>query len=92
MRNNNRFPRAELPKGPIEKPIFIPDFSILTISGYFQKHFKYCQMEETQIAAFDKLEMELEELQQYLKLPLKHRYSCYESFRVGKTRFYKSYR
>lgn len=64
------------------KPEAMPDVSILTHSGYFQKHFKLCQVNETQEDAFIALEKE------YFRICQRNRYTSYKSFRVAKTRWY----
>lgn len=65
-----------------QKPNKQPDLSILTIRGYFNKHFRLCQSHKTQQDAYDALEEE------YLELCNKHRYSTYDAFRVAKSRYY----
>lgn len=61
------------------------DFTILTIKGYFNKHFQLCQTHKNQQDAFEALEDEL------FALCEKHRYTSYEAFRVAKHRFYANY-
>ena len=65
---------------------------ILTISGYFQRHFELCKVSTTQAEAYEKLEQELEDLQIKLGIPLQPRYTSYESFRTMKTLWYKMHR
>lgn len=65
---------------------------ILTMKGYFQRHFELCQTCKTQVEAYEKLEDELLELQTKLDIPIQPRYTSYESFRVRKTSYYKNNR
>jgi hypothetical protein len=65
---------------------------ILSLSGYFQRHFELCLVSKTQQDAYDKLENELQTLHESLGVDYKPRYTSYESFRTNKTRYYKMYR
>lgn len=58
------------------------DPTILTIGGYFRKHFLLCQTHNTQQDAFDALEVE------YFTICKRNKYTSYEAFRVAKSRFY----
>lgn len=66
--------------------------SILTLRGYFLRHFKLCLESKSQLEAWDKLEDELTELQKQYNIPCKPRYSSYEAFRVCKSRYYQIHR
>lgn len=63
--------------------------SILTVRGYFMRHFALCQTCNSQKDAWEKLEDELEQLQKEYNIPAKPRYSSYESFRTKKTQYYQ---
>jgi hypothetical protein len=66
--------------------------SILTRNGYFQRHFELCKVERSQQDAFEAVESELKKLQTEKGLPIKQRYSSYESFRKGKSLYYQNQR
>lgn len=65
---------------------------ILTLHGYFQRHFELCKTCRTQQDAYEQLEDELKQLHEAWGVDYKPRYSSYESFRMNKTRYYKMYR
>ena len=65
---------------------------ILTISGYFQRHFELCKTSKTQAEAYYKLEQELKELQIKLDIPVEPRYSTFDSFRTMRSQWYKLHR
>lgn len=67
-------------------------FKILDLKGYFQRHFELCKDCKTQAEAYERLEQELEDLQTKMEIPHKPRYTSYESFRISKTRYYKTNR
>lgn len=59
------------------------DLGIITLSGYFKKHFELCLELNNQREAWDKLE------DMYFMLMKRYRYSSYEAFRAAKSRYYK---
>ena len=61
-----------------------PDLSILTMQGYFTKHFHLCQTHTNQQDAFDELEDE------YKAIMKKNKYTSYEAFRAAKSRYYNN--
>jgi hypothetical protein len=65
---------------------------ILTIAGYFQRHFELCKESKTQAEAYEKLEQELEDLQIKLGIPVQPRYSTFDSFRTMRSQWYKIHR
>lgn len=65
---------------------------ILTIAGYFQRHFELCKASKTQAEAYEKLEQELEDLQIKLGIPVQRRYSTFHSFRTMRSQWYKIHR
>jgi hypothetical protein len=68
------------------------NYKILSLSGYFNRHFELCRDCKTQEDAYDMLEDELKKLHEHLEIPYKARYTSYESFRMNKSRFYKMHR
>ena len=70
------------PDMPIDVQPKLPDLTILSLKGYFIKHFKLCATAQTQQDAFDELELE------YSALTGKNRYNSYEAFRTAKSRYY----
>lgn len=66
--------------------------NLFTHGGYFKRHFELCLKAESQEEAYEAVEEELKELQISKGLPIKAKYTSYESFRVCKARYYQQIR
>ena len=74
-------PSGELPAPIQPKPV---NLNILSIDGYFKRHFDLCRTHKTQQDAYDELEAE------YFALTKRNKYSSFDSFRKAKSIFYSN--